>query len=132
MTDHSRELELILVPESDDPADNSWQEECRRLAARLASEVSGDATLTPAPAAAGPALGEGVRAIDMVTFSTLLLTVLPASAMPGVAARVWDVLHEWLGRRRGCRCVIKGRNGSEYVFDNLTKDELLKMMERHG
>ena len=131
MDEQSRTIELTLVADAEDADDNQWQEECRQLAKFLRTELSSHARVQPAQVSPTTVLGETSRAVDAGTFSTLLFTVFSAEALPSVAARVWDAVNDFLKRRRGSRAIIR-RKGSEYVFENLTKDELLEVMKQHG
>jgi hypothetical protein len=128
MDRESSTLEISLVPESGDPSDSGWQEECRRLCATLQREARTDIAIVPR-SVSGEVGSDSLRGFDAVTFSTLILTCLKTDAASGAARRLWDVLRAWLDRRRGCRCVITTPD-AQYVFENLTQDELLKLMRR--
>ena len=132
MNTGAADLHVELFPESGDSLDSDWQEECRRLVARLKGEIPNqEAELVTDTRTPSGKLGEGTRALDAALFSSFFIFVQQTGMLDGLAGRLCEILNQWLERRKGCRCVIKFPDGSEFTFDNLSKDELLSIMKTH-
>ena len=118
-------LVLSFVPSSGDPTDASWQEECRELLQALRV----DPALEAMPVAQ-PGSREGTRALDFKNFHELALAIAGSASAGAVASHVWELLTSWLKRRRGCSCVIRTQDGSEFTFSDLTKEEALRLLSQ--
>lgn len=133
MTDDPGPLTLLLIPEDGNERSDAWQTECERLSRLLSSAVAEiDVAVRPISREVELAPGERGRGYAS-TFSNLAISGLSVATVSPAIGRVWDTLTEWMKRRSGCRCVIKLPDGSEFQFENLSKEEalgLLKSRER--
>lgn len=129
MVGDTGQITVLLIPEDGQVASDAWQSECEKLARVMASYVSdGDVRVRPETASALPGSSEHARGL-LATFSTLVISGLRSDNATSAVGHVWDALTEWMKRRRGCRCVIKLADGSEFYFENLAKEEALKLLE---
>lgn len=119
-------LILSLVPASGDASDSAWQDECRAFLTTLKA----DSEVEAAPLT-GPTSDGNARSLSLKSFSDIALTVIGSANAGAAASRLWDLLNAWLKRRHGCRCVIKTRDGSEFVFNQLSKEEAVRMLSAH-
>ena len=116
---------LSLIPESGDPLDNAWQEECRRFSLSLkeSNEITVAIQTLSSP--------DGARGNGLQAFNQIAVGVAEHAATAAVASRLWDLLTGWLQRRRGSTVRIRTSDGSEFAFNDLTKDEALRIFSMH-
>ena len=119
-------LTISLVPESGDPTDSRWQDECLGLVNMLRADS--ELEVKPATRRSGD---PSARALDLRAFQDITVTVLGSATVGAAAPRIFDALSTWLKRRHGCQCVIRTADGSEFVFNNLSRDEALRMLASH-
>jgi hypothetical protein len=119
---------LILNPEDGQATSDSWQSECERLGRQLRTSLSDfDVSVQPLVTEAVPS-PDGRSRGDATIFSSLLISGLETGSAVAAVGRLWDALTEWMKRRAGCRAVIKLDDGSEFHFENLTKDDAIKLL----
>ena len=129
MTDDSGPLTLVLIPEDGNEQSDAWQTECQRLSRLLASAVAEmEVTVRPISKEVELATGERGRGVAS-TFSNLAISGLSVATVSPAIGRVWDTLTDWMKRRSGCSCVIKLGDGSEFHFQNLSKEEVLGLLK---
>ena len=120
-------LTLMLIPEDGREHSAAWQTECERLSRVIASALS-DVGVRPVPADIESPDGEALRG-SFSSFSNLAISGLNAGVATQAIGPIWDTLTDWMKRRSGCRCVIKLADGSEFQFENLTKQEALDLLK---
>lgn len=122
----SDRITISLMPESGDPTDSRWHDECLSLVNMLRA----DSELDVQPATRR-SHDPNARNLDLRAFQDITVTVLGGASVGAAAPRVVDALNTWLKRRNGCQCTIRTADGSEFVFNNLSKDEALEMLATH-
>jgi hypothetical protein len=128
MADAPGPLTLVLIPEDGNEHSDAWQAECEKLSRLIASVVSEmDVAVRPIPREVESGPDERPRGY-LSTFSNLAISGLDAATLGPAIGRLWDTLTEWMKRRSGCRCVIKLVDGSEFYFENLTKQDALQLL----
>ncbi len=132
MSEDAPGLRIELIGDAPDAMDAAWQEECRQLARGLERELRREGLKVSAERAeSAPVDGATRSGLPLSDFSSLLLTVIETGVARAVASRVFDLMKSWLGRRSECRAVIKTSDGSEFTFENLTREQMIELMERH-
>ena len=130
MIDNACHATLIFLPDRDVRSD-AWEAECERLARQLAQSLLDErCTIRPERKEkdADP-LGQSRSDVSM-SFSSLMISAVNPSVLTSAVGGLWTVLSEWLKRRSGSRCVIRTPDGSEFQFENLTKDEALHLLRQ--
>ena len=126
-------FEVRLLPEAGEETDSDWQEECSQLVRRVRDEVEGlEVDVVPTTGDLELGQGEQARSVDALTFSTFVMLALSPGVIQALVERFSDAVSGWMQRRKGCRCVIKTPDGSEFAFENLSKEELLTFMREHA
>ena len=128
MTDRPlRSFQLTLTPEDGNVLDNAWQEECQRLLERLKSETDApDAVIEPAKRQITAADGEGHRGLELLSFSSLLLSNIPDAAI----AQLLGLLRDWLKRREGSRVSMTLPDGTELSGDAKSVSDILARLRQ--
>ena len=137
MNDSIQTIHFDFIPEAgaDEKLESYWQNECKKLQRSIVKkldeldEVELNAAIRPPqPGEEGDAtrsLGGG-----LFDFASLILSLKSPEVVERVGGVLWDSLNSWFSRRSECSAVIK-IGGGEFNFKNLTKEELIDLMQRH-
>jgi hypothetical protein len=124
-------LTLLLIPEDGNERSDAWQTECEKLSRAIASALSEiDVAVRPIVKETQSKDGERPRG-SFASFNNLAISGLKTAVVTSAIDRIWDTLTEWMKRRSGCRCVIKLADGSEFYFENLTKEHAWQLLKSH-
>jgi hypothetical protein len=126
-------LLIDFIPDQGEVLDDDWQQECKRLKSRLETELESlDVEVVPMKTQPVAAEGETHRALEMTIFSTLGLLLTGVADLSSAASTIKEILQPWLSKRAGCKAIIRTADGSEFVLNDLTKEEIMELMKKRG
>ena len=133
-------IKIKLIPEEgiDNTLDNDWQTSCKELKYQLSQLISDyEANLEAEPRNQGVVSNEGDETGVSYTgergglpdFASLILSTVTPEMVAAVGGAFWLTLTKWFESRQGCNCIIRV-DGSEFHLNNLTKEELIEIMDK--
>lgn len=123
------EIELISEEGEENRLDNNWQMECKKLKAKLSDKINEfEADLNAKENKSDSGTRASGSAFD---FSSLILSLTSTEMIASIGGTLWESLDGWLSRRNGCAAIIR-MGKSEYHLNNLTKDEVIELMQKQS